>query len=276
MTATRRRRRRDAGPVRAVARRLRALERRVALAQRAPGGEAALEHPFGLHAEEAGLPHDEVGQPAGSQRADVVREAVGDRGLDRHLREVAQHARRVVAVVRVVEARVGGQARDPLGGLGPAPRLHDVGQLERPSDRLADAPHPLRVGVHDRDRAQLVERPLGGHPRLEHALADELEVARHRPRQPVVEHGHRDVLDRGVDAERQRRRGRRAQDRRLAHEAEQVGHVAAARCPRRGRRGPSGRRSPRPCPRARRTPGARRCGGSASGRARRRTAARDR
>ena len=60
------------------------------------------------------------------------------------------------------------------------------------------------------------------------ALADELDVARHGPRQPVVEHGHRDVLGGRVDAERQRRRGRRAQDRRLAHEADEVGHVAAA------------------------------------------------
>jgi hypothetical protein len=73
-----------------------------------------------------------------------------------------------------------------------------------------------------------VERSLGGHPGLEHALADELDVARDRPREPVVEHGHGDVLDRCVDAERQRGRGRRTQDRRLAHEAQQVGDVAAA------------------------------------------------
>ena len=45
----------------------------------------------------------------------MVRDPVRDRGLDRHLREVPEDARRVVPVVGVGEAGVIGQARDAVG-----------------------------------------------------------------------------------------------------------------------------------------------------------------
>ena len=38
-------------------------------------------------------------------------------------------------------------------------RLQHVGELDRPPDGLADPAHPLRVGVDDRDRTELVEGP---------------------------------------------------------------------------------------------------------------------
>ena len=49
-----------------------------------------------------------------------------------------------------------------------------------------------------------------------------------RERRAVVEDDHRDAFGRRVDPERDRRRRRRAQDVRLAHEAQQVREVAAA------------------------------------------------
>ena len=156
------------------------------------------------------------------------RTPVRDRGLERHLGEVAQDPGGVLPVIGIVEAGVRREPVDPLGRLGAPPCLHHVGQLERSPHRLADPPHPLRVGVDDLDRPELVERSLRGRPRLERPLQHEEEVARHVPRQPVVEHRHGDVLDRRVDPERQRRGRRRADDRRLADQAQQVRHVPAS------------------------------------------------
>ena len=53
-----------------------------------------------------------------------------------------------------------GRSRPPRGRRR---RLHHVRELERPPDGLADPAHPLRVRVHDRDRAEVVQRSLGLH-----------------------------------------------------------------------------------------------------------------
>ena len=52
-----------------------------------------------------------------------------------------------------------------------------------------------------RDRAELVERSLGGHRRRVDPLADERDVVRRPPNDAaVVQDDHRDVLGRRVDA----------------------------------------------------------------------------
>ena len=103
-----------------------------------------------------------------------------------------------------------------------------MGELERPPDRLHHPAHPLRVGVDDGDRAELVERPLGGHGRHVDPLADEREVLRDAERRPVVEDDHRHLLGGRIDAPRHRRRRRRADDVGLADEPDGVRHVPAA------------------------------------------------
>ena len=75
---------------------------------------------------------------------------------------------------------------------------------------------------------ELVQRPLRGHRRRVHALADQLDVFGDRERRPVVEDDHRELLGGGVDAPRHGRRRRRADDVRLADEPDDVGHVATA------------------------------------------------
>ena len=106
----------------------------------------------------------------GASEPDVVGDAVGDRRLDGALGEVAQDAR--VVVGRASSGRPGW----PRSGLRGAPGLHHVGELDGPAHRLADPAHALRVGVGDLDRAQLVERPLGGHRRRRDALAGQRDV----------------------------------------------------------------------------------------------------
>jgi hypothetical protein len=59
-------------------------------------------------------------------------------------------------------------------------------------------------------------------------LADQRQVVGDRERGPVVEHDHRQALGHRVHPERDRRRRGRAQDVRLADQAEEVGDVPAA------------------------------------------------
>ena len=66
--------------------------RRVAVARGAPGRDPALEHELGPHAGELRPPEHGVGELADLERADVAREPVRDRRVDRDLGEVAQHA----------------------------------------------------------------------------------------------------------------------------------------------------------------------------------------
>ena len=128
------------------------------------------------------------------ERADVRREAVRDGGVDRDLREVAQHA------------LVVGRAR-----LGSAQRAHRRGVLERAPHDLADAAHALRVAREHRDHAEVVQEPFRGHRLRTHAVAHDRRVAVHASRGEHV-HGrhHRQVLGRGVHPERHRRRRRGA------------------------------------------------------------------
>ena len=147
----------------------------------------------------------------------------------------------------------------PGAGFGRTPALEDVRQLDRSAQRLADPAHALRVRIDDADRPELVERALGRHRRGMDPLPDERHVPGQRERRPVVEDRHRDVLDGSPDAVRNGRRGRRADDVRLADEAERSGT-----CP---PPAPSTwyawtvrpRSRPR-CPRARRSRAGRRCG----------------
>ena len=92
------------GELRAIERRLRRGDGGVRIAHVGVGDEAALEDQLRLHAEERGLPQDEVGELARLDRADFVRDAVGDGGIDRVFGDVAQGA-------EIIRRGVSGSAR---------------------------------------------------------------------------------------------------------------------------------------------------------------------
>src|SRR5437773_735366 len=117
-----------AAPVSRVQDRLALGDGRVALAEGAPGDEAALDHELGLDPEELGPPEHDVGDLSGFERAHPPMDAVRAGGIDRVLREVLEDAR--VVVRRIAAA----------GG------LHLVGELPGAADRLADPAHALGVG----------------------------------------------------------------------------------------------------------------------------------
>ena len=86
----------ERGEHRPVAHRLGGRDRGVGIAHRGHRDQAALEHHLGLDPEEGRLPQHEVGELARLDRPDLVRDAVGDRGVDRVLGDVALRAGVVV------------------------------------------------------------------------------------------------------------------------------------------------------------------------------------
>ena len=227
---------------------------------RAPGREAALGGPFGRRRRSRASRWTRSARRTGRREPTWSTSPLGDRGLERHLGRSRSP--------RALSSRSAGSPRPGSAG-GPgwssaaSDRRHAFMTWASSNVRRNDSPIrpiPCESELTIADGAQLVERALRSHPRLEHALADQLEVARDRPREPVVEHRHRHVLDRRVDpngnvgvVDEQRIDGSRTRPRRSGH--------ARRPCPRRGRRGRSDRRSRRPCPRAPRTREGRRCGG---------------
>jgi hypothetical protein len=222
------RREAERSPVGAVPRRLRTVDARVPLADRSPRGDAGLQDEPGLHAEGRGVPQHDVGETTRAQRADLGVDAVDARRLGRHLREVAQDALVVVGRLELVAAadRRREGMRTDVGARAPA--LHHVRELERAANGLADASHALRVRVHDRDRAELVQRSLGGHRDRADAAMGRGDVLGETGVRRVHEHDHVGVLRRRGRAERQRRRRRAADHVPLSHDAEQVRHVTPA------------------------------------------------
>ena len=90
---------------RPVVHRLRRRDRRVRIAHRRRGDHPALDDHRRLDAEERRLPQHQVGQLADLDRADLVRDAVGDGRVDRVLGDVALDAEVVVAAAGVLGQR---------------------------------------------------------------------------------------------------------------------------------------------------------------------------
>ena len=194
--------------------RLRRRNRRVAVAHHRPRDEPALDDDLGLDAEKRRLPQHQIGHLADGDRADVVRDAVRDRRIDRVLGDVASNPEVVVA---------GG-----VSGQRAALPLHLVGRLPRPADHLADASHRLRVRRHDADGAEIVQHVLGGDRLGSDARIGERDVFRHARRQVMADHQHVEVLVERIPRERHRRVGRRGQHVGLAAQPDDVRRVAAA------------------------------------------------
>ena len=150
----------------------------------------------------------------GFDAADVGRDAVGDRGADGVLGDVALGADVVVA------------------GVSPGQRaelhFHLVGGLPGANDDFADAAHRLRVGAEHADGAAVVQDVLGGDRLGADAALGEGHVLGHRPRQVMADHEHVQMLVDGVDGERPGRVGAGRQHVRQAGDADDVGRMAAA------------------------------------------------
>ena len=159
---------------------------------------------------------------AGREGPDLTLEAVRPRRLDGGLGQVPQDPRVVVVPDRQ-------RAGPVLAGVGRAPRLHRVGQLPGASHGLADPAHALGVAVDDRDRAEVVQRSLGGHRSRVSPLARGRLVLRQRRVPLVDQQDHVDVLG-GGRAARTGRVGVVEEHTMLASRTspEQVGDVSAA------------------------------------------------
>ena len=84
--------------------RLRGRDGGVRIAHLRPHDQAALDHELGARAEEGGAPEHDVRELADLERADLVREAVGDGRVDRDLGDVAADAGVVVVALLSREA----------------------------------------------------------------------------------------------------------------------------------------------------------------------------
>ena len=194
--------------------RLRSRDRCIRVAHRGRGDEAALQNQRGLDAEEGRLPEHQVGPLAFLDAADLVRDAVGDGGVDRVLGDVALDSRVVIA---------GGIPRQRA-----ALQFHLVRRLPGADDDLADAAHRLRVGAHHADRAEVVQHVFGGDGLAADAALGEGEVFGDRRVEVVAHHQHVEVLVDGVRRVWHRRIGRRRQEVLLADHSQDVRRMAAA------------------------------------------------
>ena len=159
------------------------------------------------------MPEHDVGELAGLERADVRREPVRDRRVDRDLREVAQHA------------LVVGRARRRR------PRSARIAAAFWKARRTTSPTRPMPCESLESIAItpEVVQQALGGHRRGAHAVAHDRRVAVHAPgREHVHGRHHREVLGLGVDAERHGRRRRGGEDALAPGERERVGPVPAA------------------------------------------------
>ena len=209
---------------RPVVHRLRRRDAGIRVAHRGGGDEAAFQHQTRLDAEEGRLPEHQIGEFADLDAADLVREAVRERRVDRVLGDIALDARVVVA------RRVGRQAARPrVGGERAALELHRVRGLPGADDDLADAAHRLRVGAEHADRAEVVQHILGGDGFAPDAALGEGQVLGDAGVEVMADHQHVQVLIDRVDGVGHRRVGAAGQEVLLADDAQDVRRVAAAR-----------------------------------------------
>ena len=165
--------------------RLRCRNRGARVAHGGHRNEAAFQNDRRLNAEKCRLPDHQVGELADFNRADLVRNAVGNRRVDGVFGDVAFDAEIVVAF---------GVARQLAALL-----LHLVGVLPGADDDFADAAHGLAVAGHHADGAQVVQDVLGGDGFLADAAFGKGQVFGNRRVQVVADHQHVNMLVERVD-----------------------------------------------------------------------------
>ena len=139
----------ERAPLRTHQDRLACHQRSRRIAHRPPGNEAAFDHQFGLDAEEGRPPHDDIGHLAVFERADVIGDAEGARGIDGVFGDVAADAGVVAETGPLLRQRA-------------ALILHLRRQLPGAADHFVDAAHALAVGAEHRDRADVMKHVFGG------------------------------------------------------------------------------------------------------------------
>jgi len=102
-----------------VERRLRRGDRGVGIAHRRHGDRAALDHEIRLHSEEGRRPQDEIGELSFLDRADMLRDAMPDRRVERVFRDIAPGAE----VVGLADVALGRAERGVTRALLDAERI---------------------------------------------------------------------------------------------------------------------------------------------------------
>src|SRR5690554_4778566 len=197
------------------AHRLRCGDGSTRIAHAGRGDHAAFDHHACLYAEEGGAPKHDIGQLARFDRADFMRNSVCDGRVDGVLGDVALDAM-IVGAGAVALQRA-------------ALRLHLVGSLPGAQYNLADAPHGLRVGTHDREGAQIVQNVFRCDGLTPYAAFGESDVFGDGRIQMVANHQHVQVFVDGVGGEGHGRIGRRRQHIGHSGRPDDVRSVAAAR-----------------------------------------------
>lgn len=170
---------------RSIAARQAAANRPGAVTRRSPRDEARLDHGPRLCSERLRSPQHDIGEFPRFERSHMPAQPVGDRRVDRVLRQIATHP----IVVRL-----------PVPGL----RGHNVGELPGATHHLATAAHPERIGVDDADCPQVLEVALRLHRPHPNARASCCNIVFDRRILMVNDRRHRDHLFGGVYAQRHR------------------------------------------------------------------------
>ena len=195
--------------------RLRGGDRRVGIAHRRGHDEPALDDQRRFDAEEGRLPQHQVGQFARLDRAHLVRDAVGDGGIDGVLGDVALGAEVVVRRSRL-------RARAPRCAFILC-AVCQVRMMTSPTRPMA-----CESRRHHAECAEIVQDVFGGDGLAADADFGESHVLGDAGVEVMADHQHVQVLVDGVDGVGAGRVGRRRQHVRHAADSDDVGRVPAA------------------------------------------------
>src|SRR5580704_9494682 len=144
------------------------------------GDHAAFQHHGRLYAEEGWIPDTEIGKLSRFNRADIRRNALGNRGIDRVFRDIASRPEIVVVAFLLSQPTE----------LFP----HFIGSLPRTNYDFANAAHGLTIRRNDRECAQIMQNILCRYSFLADSTFSEGHILRNTSVEVMSDHNHIESL----------------------------------------------------------------------------------
>src|SRR5580700_3769112 len=156
---------------------------------------AAFQHHGRLYAEECWIPHAEIGKLSGFNRANISRNTLGNRGIDRVFRDIAPGPEIVVVAYLLCQ---------------PAELFpHFIGGLPCTKNHFAYASHGLTIRRNNRECAQIMQNILRCYSLLADSTFSEGNILGNASVEVMSDHNHIESLFERIRRVRPRRTCRR-------------------------------------------------------------------